>query len=97
MRWRSGGRPVIVGAEGAGNWLGLRRPLLAAALSPFVRQTLRTYISQERLDYLQELGALLEAGTITAVVDRTFPLDDVAGAIHCLRDGHPAGKIVITV
>jgi NADPH:quinone reductase-like Zn-dependent oxidoreductase len=93
----SKGTLVIVGGEDAGNWLGVRRQLRAAALSPLVRQKLGTFISKERLDDLQELGALLEAGTITAVVDRTFPLDDVADAIRYLRDGHPAGKIVITV
>ena len=91
------GTLVIVGAENAGNWLGVRRPLRAAALSPFIRQTLRTYISKERLQDLHELRALLEAGTITAVVDRTFPLDEVADAIRYLREGRPAGKIVLTV
>jgi NADPH:quinone reductase-like Zn-dependent oxidoreductase len=91
------GTLVIVGAEDAGNWLGVRRQLRAAALSPFVRQKLGTFIAKERLEDLQELGNLLAAGTITAVVDRTFLLDNVADAIHYLRDGHPAGKIVITL
>jgi hypothetical protein len=36
---------VIVGAEDAGNWLGIRRQLLVAALSPFVRQKLGFFIS----------------------------------------------------
>src|SRR5919197_1107625 len=59
------GTLVIVGAENASNWLGLRRQLQAAALSPFLRQKLATYISKEREQDLQELRGLLESGTIT--------------------------------
>ena len=88
---------MIVGAEDAGNWLGVRRQLRAAALSPFVRQKLGTFISKERKQDLEELRRLLEAGTITPVVDRTFPLDEVPEAIGYLRDGRASGKIVITV
>jgi NADPH:quinone reductase-like Zn-dependent oxidoreductase len=91
------GTLVIVGAEDAGNWLGIRRQLRAAALSPFVRQKLGFFISKERRQDLEELRRLLEAGTIRAVVDRTFPLEEVPAAIRYLRDGHARGKVVITV
>jgi NADPH:quinone reductase-like Zn-dependent oxidoreductase len=91
------GTLVIVGGEDAGNWLGVRRQLRAAALSPFVRQKLGTFISKERRQDLEELRTLLEAGTITPVVDRTFPLDEVPEAIRYLRDGRARGKIIITV
>ena len=91
------GTLVIVGAEDAGNWLGVRRQLRAAALSPFVRQKLGFFISKERRQDLEELRALLEAGTIRPVVDRTFPLEEVPAAIRYLRDGHARGKVVITV
>jgi hypothetical protein len=93
----SRGTLLIVGAEDAGNWLGVGRQLRAAALSPFVRQKLGTYISKEREQDLQELRTLLESGTITPVVDRTFPLDQVPDAIRYLRDGRAGGKIVITI
>jgi NADPH:quinone reductase-like Zn-dependent oxidoreductase len=90
------GTLVIVGAEDAGNWLGIRRQLRAAALSPFVRQKLGFFISKERSQDLEELRKLLEAGAVKAVVDRTFRLDEVPKAIGYLRDGHARGKIVIT-
>jgi NADPH:quinone reductase-like Zn-dependent oxidoreductase len=93
----SRGTLVIVGGEDAGNWLGVGRQLRAAALSAFVRQKLGTYISRERAQDLKELRSLLESGTITPVVDRTFPLDEVPDAIRYLRDGRARGKIVITV
>ena len=91
------GTLVIVGAEDAGNWLGVRRQLRAAALSPFVRQKLGFFISKERRQDLEELRTLLEAGTIRPVVDRTFPLEEVPAAIRYLRDGHARGKVVITI
>src|SRR6187200_1382364 len=90
------GTLVIVGAEDAGNWLGVRRQLRAAALSPFVRQKLGTFISKERSENLEELRKLLDAGAITPVVDRTFALDEVPEAIRYLRGGRAQGKIVIT-
>ncbi len=94
---RPRGTLVIVGAEDAGNWLGIRRQLRAAALSPFVRQELGFFISKERKQDLEELRKLLEAGTVRPVVDRTFPLDGVPEAIRYLRDGRARGKIVITL
>ena len=91
------GTLVIAGAEDAGNWLGIRRQLRAAALSPFVRQRLGFFISKERSRDLEELRRLLETGAITPVVDRAFPLDAVPEAIRYLRDGRVRGKIVIAV
>jgi NADPH:quinone reductase-like Zn-dependent oxidoreductase len=90
------GTLVIVGAEDAGEWLGIRRQLRAAALSPFVGQKLGFFISKERSRDLEELRKLVEAGAIKPVVDRTFSLDEVPKAIGYLRDGHARGKIVIT-
>ena len=90
------GTLVIVGAEDAGKWLGIRRQLRAAALSPFIGQTLGFFISKERGQDLEELRKLLETGAIRPVVDRTFPLDEVPEAIRYLRNGRARGKIVIT-
>lgn len=90
------GTLVIVGGEDAGNWLGIRRQLRAAALSPFVGQELGFFIAKQRSQDLEELRKLLEARAIRPVVDRTFPLDEVPDAISYLRGGHARGKIVIT-
>ncbi len=40
---------------------------------------------------------LLEVGKVTPVIDRRFPLRDVADAIRYLEAGHAQGKVVITV
>jgi NADPH:quinone reductase-like Zn-dependent oxidoreductase len=92
------GTLVIVGGEGGGRWLGgLDRQLRAQILSLFVRQKLGTWISKERPEDLKALRELLEAGKVTPVVDRTFPLHEVPEAIRYLRDGRARGKLVITV
>jgi len=90
------GTLVIVGGEDAGNWLGMRKQLRAAAFSPFVGQKLGFFIAKQRSEDLEELRKLLESGAITPVVDRTFPLDEVPDAIRYLRDGRARGKIVVT-
>jgi NADPH:quinone reductase-like Zn-dependent oxidoreductase len=89
------GTLVIVGGEHAGNWLGMRNQLRAAASSPFVRQKLGFFVAKQRKQDLEELRKLLESGAITPVVDRTFPLDEVPDAIRYLRDGRARGKIVV--
>ena len=90
---------VIVGGDGGGRWTGgffhgmLRAPLL----SPFVGQKLRGLISKERQEDLHALIDLIETGKVTPVVDRTYPLAAVPDAIRYLEQGHPKGKIVISV
>ena len=92
------GTLVIVGGEGGGRWLGgLGRQLGALALSPFVRQRLLGLISIERSEDLQCLRELIEAGKVTPVIDRTFPLSESADAIRYLVEGHARGKIVVSV
>jgi NADPH:quinone reductase-like Zn-dependent oxidoreductase len=85
-------------AEGGGKLLGgIDRQLRAYVMSLFVRQKLGTWISKERKQDLDALRELLEAGKVTPIVDRTFPLSEVPEAIQYLRDGRAQGKVVITV
>ena len=92
------GTLVIVGGEGGGKWLGgIDRQLRAHLLSPFVRQKLGTWFSKERQEDLEELRQFIEAGKVTPVVDRTFPLSEVREAIRYLRQGRAHGKVVLTV
>jgi NADPH:quinone reductase-like Zn-dependent oxidoreductase len=43
------------------------------------------------------LGELLETGKLAAVIDRRFELSEVADAFLYMGEGHPGGKVVITV
>ncbi|MGO4619707.1 NADP-dependent oxidoreductase [Ensifer sp. 2YAB10] len=46
---------------------------------------------------LAELGDLIDAGTIRPVIDRVFPLRDVAQAFAYLEAGHAKGKVVVEI
>jgi len=46
---------------------------------------------------LAVVKAMLEAGTVTPVIDRTFTLGQVPDAIRHLEQGHPRGKVVVAV
>ena len=93
------GTLVIVGSEGRGRWLGgFDRNLRAVALSRLVSQRLRMLSSKPRQEVLQRMRELLEAGKVTPVIDRTYPLGEVPQAIRYLVHGHGGGgKVVITV
>ena len=42
-------------------------------------------------------AGLVEAGSLKPRIDRTFPLIEGADAVRYLAEGHPNGKIVVTV
>jgi NADPH:quinone reductase and related Zn-dependent oxidoreductases len=92
------GTLVIVGGEGGGRWIGgIQRNLWASLWSPFIGQRMRAFISREGREDMEVLAAMITAGTVTPVVERTFPLADAAEAIRHLEAGHVRGKVVVTV
>ena len=50
--------------------------------------------NQNDLAFLKEL---LAAGKVTPVIDRCYPLSEVAEALRYLEAGHAQGKVVITL
>jgi NADPH:quinone reductase-like Zn-dependent oxidoreductase len=93
------GTLVIVGSEGRGRWLGgFDRNLRAVALSRLVGQRLRMLSSKPGQADLQVLRELLEAGKLTPVIGRTYPLGEVPEAIRQMVEGQGrGGKIAIAV
>jgi NADPH:quinone reductase-like Zn-dependent oxidoreductase len=92
------GTLVIVGGEGGGRWMGgFLRNLRAPVLSRFVGQRLRMLVSKERQEDLQVLRELIEAGKLTPIIGRTYPLGETPEAMRALEAGNTRGKIVITV
>ena len=50
-----------------------------------------------RKEDLTILADLLSAGTLTPVVDRSYPLTEAPEAMRYLEQGHARGKVVVTV
>jgi NADPH:quinone reductase-like Zn-dependent oxidoreductase len=92
------GTLVIAGGETDGRWLGgTDRQLRALVLSPFVGQKLGSFISRENREDMVVLKEFIEAGKVTPVIDRVYPLGEVADAIRHMRQGRARGKVVITI
>ena len=92
------GTLVIVGSEGGGRWFGgIDRQLRASLLSPFVSQTLGTFMNRENHEDMLILKQLVEAGEVTPAVERTFPLHAAQKALQHMAEGRAHGKVVITV
>ena len=91
------GTYVLVGVSDMDRWFGLARQIKALSLSPFVRQRVRVFIVRHNLADLAVLKELVEAGKVTPVIDRRYPLRDVPEALRHQGEGHARGKIIITV
>jgi NADPH:quinone reductase-like Zn-dependent oxidoreductase len=91
------GTLVLVGGRG-GPWLmGMGRTIRALVLSPFVSQRLLFFVSTQDKHDLVVLKELIEAGEVTPVIDRTYPLSETPEAIGHVERGHTQGTTVITV
>jgi NADPH:quinone reductase-like Zn-dependent oxidoreductase len=69
-----------------------------AFLLPLVmRQQQRPFVSTPNHADLIALKELVEAGRVTPVIDRRYPLSETAEAFRHLDEGHARGKVVIVV
>lgn len=92
------GTLVIVGGMTDGHWFGgIDRQLRARLLSPFVGQTMRTFVASENAADLSVLADMLDAGALAPVIDRSYPLAQVPAAIRHLLHGRARGKVVVTM
>jgi NADPH:quinone reductase-like Zn-dependent oxidoreductase len=60
-------------------------------------KTFHSFTAKPSQTDLAFLAELIEAGDVTPVIDRRFPLDETPHAMRYLEEGHAGGKIVITV
>jgi NADPH:quinone reductase-like Zn-dependent oxidoreductase len=85
---------ILIPSSGHG---GMGYIFKAFLLSLFMRKQGRPFNSTPNQGDLATLRELVEAGQITPVIDRTYPLSETAAALRYLDEGHAQGKVVITV
>jgi NADPH:quinone reductase-like Zn-dependent oxidoreductase len=93
---------VLIGHDQYGaaghRWFGsLGRFAKLLLISPFVHQLHPFRGAKDPGDRLVVVKGLIEAGKVTPVIDRTFPLARVPDAMRYLESGQARGKVVITV
>jgi NADPH:quinone reductase-like Zn-dependent oxidoreductase len=96
------GTLVANGGGSPGHVFGVMGSMLQLiAVNAFVRQQLRVILPAAPAGPTHEdllaVTALIEAGKLTPVVDRTYPLTDAAEGVRHVEQGHARGKAVITV
>lgn len=86
------------GLYGGGSVFGPLGLMIRGQLSrPFVPQRVVMFNAVPSKANLTTLREYADAGQLTPVIDRTFPLSAAAEAIRYVETGHTRGKVVITV
>ena len=85
---------------GAGPGTGTRligRLIKTSLAASIVGPRMKFFIAAVKKRDLVALTALLEAGKVTPVIDRRYPLTQVPDALRYLMEGHARGKIVVSM
>jgi len=88
---------LVPNANTKGRWIGAySRTIQGLVMAWFVPQRIRPFHAAVNHEDLTTLAELIDAGKVTPVIDRVYPLSEVPEAIRYLQQGHARGKIVIT-
>jgi NADPH:quinone reductase-like Zn-dependent oxidoreductase len=94
---RPSGRIVMV-APGAGEWIGpIARVAAAQVRSRISSRRFHPFLAKPTREDLLALTALVAGGGLRPVIDRTFPLADIAEAVRYVEAGRVGGKVVLTI
>ena len=84
-----------------GSYVAVAFKASAVFLGPLISMTRSKRVSQlshkPKVKDLIFMKELIEAGKVVPVIDRRYPLSGVAEAVRYYGEGHPSGKVVITV
>jgi NADPH:quinone reductase-like Zn-dependent oxidoreductase len=93
----SGGTNVTITGPKHG-WFGpLRNLLFRRLMSSFGDKGFVSFTAHVAQSDLELIGRLLEAGTVSPVIERTSPLERLPEALRYLGEGHALGKLVVTI
>ena len=85
----------------SGNYVSVAFSPSSVFLGPLISMTGSKKVSQlshsPNVEDLALMKELIEAGKVVPVIDGIYPLSEVAEAFRRYGEGHPSGKVVITV
>ena len=71
--------------------------LLGPLISRFGRKKMGSMLARIKTRDLELLAALQQSGRLKPVIDRRYPLSEIAEAVGYLEQGHARGKVVISI
>lgn len=90
-------RVIVVGGP-MGRVVGPLGHVLRIKLrAKFSKRQARFFIAKFNKPDMEALRDMLADGRIRPVIDRTFRVDEFEEAFRYLGEGHPQGKVIITV
>jgi NADPH:quinone reductase-like Zn-dependent oxidoreductase len=75
----------------------LAQLLWSSVRSRFTSRKMPGLLAKINREDLAILADLVQRGTVTAVVDRTYSLRDIAEAVRYVESGHVRGKVVVAI
>jgi NADPH:quinone reductase-like Zn-dependent oxidoreductase len=92
------GGTLIQSYGDGGRWLGpLGGIAFGALLNLITKQGITSFTARVDTETLEELCGLIETGRLKPVIDSVYPLDRAAESVALVRDGRPAGKVVVSL
>jgi NADPH:quinone reductase-like Zn-dependent oxidoreductase len=84
-----------------GSYVSVAFNLSSLFLGPLISMTgskkVGSMLHKPNVKDLVHMKELIEAGKVVPVIDRRYPLSEVPEAFRHFIEGHPSGKVVITV
>src|SRR4029077_9036477 len=89
---------VIIGGPSSGPVMrALIPPIKALLLPPFVSQRFEPFLAAFNPQDLRTLAELMQAGKLTPVIDRQYPLAEIPEAMRYVEAGHARGKVILNI
>jgi NADPH:quinone reductase-like Zn-dependent oxidoreductase len=71
--------------------------LFGSIITKFGNRRMLNYVAKPNREDLEFLSGLIDEGKLKPVMDRSYKLSEVPDAIRYVEDGHPRGKVTITM